>query len=161
MLITLMIVAVSVLLDQITKVAVLQNIPLHGNVRAIPGIFHFTYVENKGAAFGMLSEHRWVFMAVSIVAIAAFLFYIIKFKPQGKLLLSSMAMIIGGGIGNMIDRVLRGSVVDFIEVDFMEFAVFNVADIFVCVGCGLMILDVILSEVREQKKKKENTENDP
>ena len=101
----------------------------------------------------MLSEHRWVFMAVSVIAIAAFLFYIIKFKPQGKLLLSSMAMIIGGGIGNMIDRVWRGSVVDFIEVDFMEFAVFNVADIFVCVGCGLMILDVILYEIREQKMK--------
>lgn len=160
MLITLIIVVISVALDQLTKLVVLQNIPLHDEVAAIPGIFHFTYVENKGAAFGMLSNHRWVFMAVSILAIAAFVFYIIKFKPEGKLLVSSMAMIIGGGIGNMIDRVLRGSVVDFIEVDFMEFAVFNVADIFVCVGCGLMILDVILSEVREQKKKKENTEND-
>lgn len=160
MLITLIIIAAVIILDQLTKLAVLQNIPLHTDVDAIPGLFHFTYVENKGAAFGMLSDHRWVFMAVSGVAIAAFLFYIIKFKPQGKLLICSMAMIIGGGIGNMIDRVLRGSVVDFIEVDFMEFAVFNVADIFVCVGCGLMILDVILSEIREQKMKKEKTEND-
>ena len=160
MLLTLIIVISSVVLDQVTKLMVLQNIPLHADVAVLPGIFHFTYVENKGAAFGMLSDHRWVFMVVSVLAIAAFAFYIIKFKPQGKLLVSSMAMIIGGGVGNMIDRVFRSSVVDFIEVDFMEFAVFNVADIFVCVGCGLMILDVILSEVREQKKKKENTEND-
>ncbi len=160
MIITLIIAAVTVALDQISKYLVLQNIPLHGNVLVIPGLFHFTYVENKGAAFGILSDHRWVFMAVSVVAIAAFVFYIVKFCPKDKLLLISMSMIIGGGVGNMIDRVARGSVVDFIEVDFMEFAVFNVADIFVCVGCGLMILDVILSEVREQKSKKEKTEND-
>ena len=160
MIFTLIIVIATVVLDQLSKYLVLANIPLHGNGPVLPGVFHFTYIENKGAAFGMLAEHRWVFMIVSVLAIAAFVFYILKFRPTEKLLLLSMAFIIGGGIGNMIDRVWRGSVVDFIEVDFMSFAVFNVADIFVCVGCGLMILYVILSEVKEQKMKKENSEND-
>ncbi len=154
MIISLLIIVLSVLLDQLTKHLVLQNIPLYSNVPVLDGVFHFTYVENKGAAFGILSDARWVFMVISVVAIAAFIVYLIKWKPENMLLKVSLSLIIGGGIGNMIDRVLRGSVVDFIEVEFMQFAVFNVADIFVCVGCGLMMLYVILSEVEESKKKK-------
>lgn len=154
MILSLLIIALSVLLDQVSKYLVLKNIPMYENVPVLDGVFHFTYVENKGAAFGMLSDARWVFMVISVVAIAAFIIYLIKWKPENMLLKVSLSMIIGGGIGNMIDRVMRGSVVDFIEVEFMQFAIFNVADIFVCVGCGLMMLYVILSEIEESKKKK-------
>lgn len=154
MILSLLIIALSVFLDQVSKYLVLKNIPMYENVPVLDGVFHFTYVENKGAAFGMLSDARWVFMVISVVAIAAFIIYLIKWKPENMLLKVSLSMIIGGGIGNMIDRVMRGSVVDFIEVEFMQFAIFNVADIFVCVGCGLMMLYVILSEIEESKKKK-------
>ena len=154
MILSLLIIALSVLLDQVSKYLVLKNIPMYENVPVLDGVFHFTYVENKGAAFGMLSDARWVFMVISVVAIAAFIIYLIKWKPKNMLLKVSLSMIIGGGIGNMIDRVMRQSVVDFIEVEFMQFAIFNVADIFVCVGCGLMMLYVILSEIEESKKKK-------
>ncbi|MBQ8475403.1 MAG: signal peptidase II [Clostridia bacterium] len=154
------IILVSVGLDQLSKCLVLENIAMYEKVPVIDGFFHFTYIENKGAAFGMLAEHRWVFIVISAVAIAAFIFYIIKYTPDDLLTCISMSFIVGGGIGNMIDRCVRGSVVDFIEVEFIDFYVFNVADMFVCVGCGLMILCLILSEIKESKKKKEKeTEN--
>ncbi len=154
MILSLIIIFLVIGADQVSKYLVLQNIDMYEKVDVIPGLFHFTYIENKGAAFGMLSEHRWVFLAVSTVAIGAFLFYMIKYRPKDKLLNVAIAMVVGGGIGNMIDRVARGSVVDFIDVDFMSFYVFNIADIFVCVGCGLMILYLIISEIKETKAKK-------
>ena len=140
MLLCAILIILSVAADQITKHLVLANI------------------ENKGAAFGMLANNRWVFLVISTVAIAAFVFYIIKYRPKDILLRISLSFVVGGGIGNMIDRCFRGSVVDFIEVDFIDFYVFNVADIFVCVGCGLMVLYIILSEIKDSKAKKAEKE---
>ncbi len=158
MLLCLVLIILSVAADQITKHLVLANIAMYEDVPVLPGIFHFTYIENKGAAFGMLANNRWVFLVISAVAIIAFIFYIIKYNPKDILLRVSLSFVVGGGIGNMIDRCFRGSVVDFIEVDFIDFYVFNVADMFVCVGCGLMILYIILSEIKEAKAKKAEKE---
>ena len=155
MLLCALLILVSVGLDQLTKYLVLENIEMFEIVPVVKGFFHFTYIENEGAAFGMLSEHRWVFLVISTVAIAAFIFYIIKYKPKDPLLCIALSFVVGGGIGNMIDRCFRGSVVDFIEVEFIDFYVFNVADMFVCVGCGLMVLWIIVSEIKESKQKKE------
>ena len=158
MLLCAILIILSVAADQITKQLVLANIAMYEDVAELPGIFHFTYIENKGAAFGMLANNRWVFLVISTVAIAAFVFYIIKYRPKDILLRISLSFVVGGGIGNMIDRCFRGSVVDFIEVDFIDFYVFNVADIFVCVGCGLMVLYIILSEIKDSKAKKAEKE---
>ncbi|MBO5196654.1 MAG: signal peptidase II [Clostridia bacterium] len=158
MLLCAILIILSVAADQITKHLVLANIAMYEDVAVLPGIFHFTYIENKGAAFGMLANNRWVFLLISTVAIAAFVFYIIKYRPKDILLRISLSFVVGGGIGNMIDRCFRGSVVDFIEVDFIDFYVFNVADIFVCVGCGLMVLYIILSEIKDSKAKKAEKE---
>ncbi len=158
MLLCAILIILSVAADQITKHLVLANIAMYEDVAVLPGIFHFTYIENKGAAFGMLANNRWVFLVISTVAIAAFVFYIIKYRPKDILLRISLSFVVGGGIGNMIDRCFRGSVVDFIEVDFIDFYVFNVADIFVCVGCGLMVLYIILSEIKDSKAKKAEKE---
>ena len=158
MLLCAILIILSVAADQITKHLVLANIAMYEDVAVLPGIFHFTYIENKGAAFGMLANNRWVFHVISTVAIAAFVFYIIKYRPKDILLRISLSFVVGGGIGNMIDRCFRGSVVDFIEVDFIDFYVFNVADIFVCVGCGLMVLYIILSEIKDSKAKKAEKE---
>ena len=137
-------------LDQLTKLltlACLTDAPF----KLIPGVLHLTYVENRGAAFGMLADHRWVFILISIVAIAILLAYLIIKKPEDKLLSISLALVAGGGIGNMIDRIFRGFVVDMIDVTLIDFYVFNVADSAVCIGCGLLILYMILDEVRKRK----------
>lgn len=154
MILTFVIMLLAVALDQISKYFVVSNMALYDSISVVPGFFRFTYIENKGAAFGMLADHRWVFLVISTIAIVAFVFYIVKYRPKDLLLRISAAFIVGGGIGNMIDRCLRGSVVDFIDVEFIEFYIFNVADMFVCVGCGLMMLYLLLAEVKEQRKKK-------
>lgn len=158
MLLCAILIILSVVADQISKQLVLSNIAMYEDIEVLPGIFHFTYIENKGAAFGMLANNRWVFLVISAVAIIAFIFYIIKYNPKDILLRVSLSFVVGGGIGNMIDRCFRGSVVDFIDVDFVDFYVFNVADMFVCVGCGLMVLYIILSEIKEAKAKKAEKE---
>lgn len=119
------------------------------------GVFHFTYVENTGAAFGMLKDQRWVFMILSTVMIVAFLVYfVIQYKSTDNLFRTAMSMVIAGGIGNMIDRSTLGYVVDFFDFTLIDFAVFNVADSFVCVGAGLFVLWVILDTVKNLKAKK-------
>ena len=154
MILTFALMFLAVALDQISKQLVVNSMELFESVSVIPGFFRFTYIENKGAAFGILADHRWVFLVISTAAIIAFVFYLVKYRPKDLLLRISASFIVGGGIGNMIDRCFRGSVVDFIDVEFIDFYIFNVADMFVCVGCGLMILYLILAEVKEQRKKK-------
>ena len=153
--ISVILMAVIVVLDQVTKYAVVANILYGQSVEVIPGVLNFTYVRNKGAAFGFFDDARWVFMTLSTIAIVAILVYMFWKKPQSKMLLASLIMITGGGIGNMIDRVWLGYVIDFI--DFCAFPnlwvwVFNVADSFVCVGAGLLALWMILDAVREYKE---------
>ncbi|MBP3396183.1 MAG: signal peptidase II [Clostridia bacterium] len=149
------IVAAVVAVDQISKVLVLTYL-YGGQVEVIPGILNFTYVENDGMAFGLLSEHRWVFLVFSVVGIALMGFYLWRFVTRWKSRVA-LSLIIGGGIGNMIDRLSLGFVVDFI--DFCAFPeiwywVFNVADAAVCVGAGLFILDLLLEIVADAKKAK-------
>ena len=149
-----------VALDQLTKYLVVQNIAMGETVKCIDGLFHLTYVQNKGAAFGMLANHRWVFMAVSAVAIAAILVYLWRAKPKSLWLKSALGMIMGGGVGNMIDRTVNGYVVDFFEVEFVDFAVFNVADAFITVACGILIVCIAADAVKESKAgKKRKSEN--
>lgn len=156
MLLPLIIMAAVLVADQISKLLVLQYLVPVGQVKLIEGVLHLTYVENRGAAFGMLSNSRWVFMVLSCVAIVILIGYLWRYKPASRLLRLSLALIAGGGIGNMIDRTVYGFVVDFIDVAFVWDYVFNVADSAVCIGCGLMVLWFILSEVKEQKEKKKN-----
>jgi len=145
--------ALVVAADQISKLLVLEYLAPIGQVKLIDGVFHLTYVENRGAAFGMLANSRWVFMVFSVIAIGGLLIFLWKYKPKDKLLTVPLAMIAGGGIGNMIDRTVYGFVVDFIDVTLVWDYVFNIADSAVCIGCGLMILWFILSEIKERKNK--------
>ena len=118
----------------------------------IEGVIHLTYHENTGAAFGMLKDAPWVFNTVSTVAILAMLVYLYLGHISSRLQAVSVAMIISGGIGNMIERLGQGYVVDFIDFRLINFAIFNGADSFVCVGAGLLILGLILEVVRESRK---------
>lgn len=152
MLLCILIVTGTVVLDQLSKYLVLKYLVPIGSYPFWPGILHFTYVENTGAAFGMLQEHRWVFLIVSSLAIVGLMLYIGIARPKNRLEVIALSLIIGGGIGNMIDRIARGSVVDFIDVTCIRFYVFNLADSFVCIGCGLVILYLILAEIRDRQE---------
>ncbi len=153
-----------VLLDQITKLLIVNHFELGESKPLIQDVFHFTYILNEGAAFGMLADNRWIFIVLSTVAVIAILAYLIlRSQKIGLLWGISMAMIAGGGVGNMIDRLWNGdefgagAVIDFL--DFCAFPnlwswIFNVADAAVCIGAGLIILAVILDEVKESRKKR-------
>ncbi len=149
-----------VALDQLTKWLAVVYLMGEPSFPLWKDVLHFTYVENTGMAFGMLKDHRWVFMVFSTVAIVALLIYLIKFRPKSMWMQVSVAMIVGGGIGNMIDRIALGYVIDFIDFTLIDFAVFNVADSFVCVGAGILILCLfldMLKEFKEEKAAKEKT----
>ena len=123
-----------VILDQVVKYLVLTYIPLGGQVPFIPYLLELTYVQNTGAAFSMLAEHTWLLTLVSLVLsvlLAGAIWKNFFRHPLGKLCLT---LLLGGAVGNLIDRAFRGFVVDMFNVLFMNFAVFNVADIFVVVG---------------------------
>ncbi len=143
-----------ILLDQLTKWLSVAFLKAVDTVPLIKGVLHLTYVENTGAAFGMLKNHRWVFILISTVTIVLFSAFLYLGHAQNRLYAVSIAMIISGGIGNMIDRLALGYVVDFIDFRLINFAVFNGADSFVCVGAGLMILALILDVANEMKNQK-------
>ena len=123
-----------VALDQLVKYLVLQNIPLGGHVPFIPYLLELTYVQNTGAAFSIFSEHTWMLALVSLVmsvVLALALWKNFFRHPLGKV---TLTLLLAGAVGNLIDRAFRGFVVDMFNVLFMNFAVFNVADICVVVG---------------------------
>lgn len=150
---TLIIIA-AIFLDQITKWLTVINLDLGESFPLIQDVFHFTYVQNRGAAFGILKDHRWVFLVISSLAIVVMLIMLWKSRKDSRLLCIALSMIIGGGIGNMIDRVRLGYVVDFIDFYAFDFWVwvFNIADSCVCVGAGLLILYLVIDIVKDSKK---------
>lgn len=157
MYIWIIIMLLGIFIDQISKYLVVIYMDLYESVSVIPHVFNFTYIRNTGAAFGSLTESRWVFMIASTVMIIAILVFMFVKKPKSKLLLWALTLIASGGIGNMIDRIRLGYVIDFI--DFCAFPklwmwTFNVADSFVVIGAGLIILYLILDTVREHKAAK-------
>ena len=144
------------LFDQLSKYIAVEKLMPIDTFPIIEDVFHLTYLENRGAAFGMLANHRWVFMAVSTAAVIGIIaFMLISYKKYyNPLLYTALAMVAGGGVGNMIDRIYLGYVVDFFDFRLIDFAIFNVADSFVCVGCAMVILYIIISDIKETKKKK-------
>lgn len=146
--------AVIVVLDQAVKALVAANIPVGGYVRAIPGLFHLTQLHNTGAAFSMLEGGRWLFAAICVVGIAVAAVLIARKVITAKFEMWCLAAVFGGGIGNLIDRLRLGYVVDMFEVDFMNFAVFNVADAFITCGAIALVVYILFFD-REKKPNKE------
>ena len=128
--------ALIAVVDQITKIMTVQNIPLFGHAQAMPGIFSLTYVQNTGAAWSTFQGARWFFVALfAVLTVAVIIEYFKKPLPFSKFERWCIAAVYGGGLGNIIDRIIRGFVVDMIKLDFMDFPVFNVADCFITCGC--------------------------
>ena len=144
-----------IICDQVSKIAVLKYLKPIGTSVVIKNIFSLTYVENRGAAFGILQNSRWIFICATIIILAVLIIYKIKYKPQGKIINTSLCLLISGAIGNLIDRIFRGFVVDMLEVTFIEYPVFNVADCFVVVGAillGVYIMFIYKEPEKEMKK---------
>ena len=148
------IILVGIFLDQLTKLLTANLMDLYESIPIIKDVIHITYVQNTGAAFGMMKDSRWLFMIVSTVMIIGLSLYLYLGHAESRLYGISIAMIVSGGIGNMIDRIALGYVVDLIDFTLIDFAVFNGADSFVCVGAGLLILALILDIIKETKEKK-------
>ena len=142
--------------DQVTKWLVLENIPLYDVVDGIPGLFHLTNVRNFGAAFSSFQGMRWVFVGMFLVlTVLLLLEYFKKPMPFSTFERWCVVAVYGGGLGNVIDRIRLGYVVDMIEVDFMKFPVFNVADCFITCGCiALMVSLIFFNKAfwKEEKK---------
>ena len=127
--------------DQFTKYLTVANIALYADIPFIPGLLQLTYVQNTGAAFSSFQGMRWLFVALfAVLTVLIFIEYFKKRLPFTTFERWCIAAVYGGGMGNIIDRVFRGYVVDMIDVDFMEFAVFNVADCFITCGCIALIV---------------------
>lgn len=152
----IIILAVALLLagaDQLIKIAAVNNLQGMGKVTVIDNLLYLTYTENRGAAFSMLSNHRWIFIAFTVAALAVLIFIIFKFKIKDKLFVISSMLIIGGGIGNLIDRIRFGYVVDYIYWSFFT-PVCNFADY--CITCGtviLMIYIIFFTDILKDDKK--------
>ena len=136
--------ALIVAFDQITKLLVVQNIALFEQVEVIPGVVGLTYVQNFGAAFSSFQGMQWLF-AVIFLLFTAGIVWEYKKKSLGfsKAEWWCIAAIYGGGLGNMIDRLRLGFVIDMIDLEFMNFPVFNVADCFICCGCIALMVHLV------------------
>ena len=127
--------------DQLVKYLVVENIPLFGEVPLLPGVLKLTLVHNEGAAYSSFRGMQWLFALIFVLFTLAVLYeYFKKPMPFTRLERWYIAAIYGGGLGNMIDRVRQGYVVDMLETEFMEFPVFNLADCFITCGCLLLMV---------------------
>ena len=135
-----------ILLDQAVKGYVVKEIPLGGMRRFIPKVVSLTYLKNSGAAFSMLENQQWFFAIITLIAMGAAFVYLYRHIKGSLWLLLGLTLIISGGIGNFIDRVRQGFVVDMFHLDFMNFAIFNVADIYLTVGVGLLLIYILSEE---------------
>ena len=155
-----------IFLDQLTKFLVSKDMYIGESIPIIQDFLHITYSTNPGMAFGMMGDEslRWIFMVISIVAILGFMAYLYLGHADNMLGGIAMAMVISGGLGNMIDRcgigfyvnpeTGIGEVVDFIDFRGIWNAIFNGADSFVCVGAGLLILSLLIELKKEYEKEK-------
>lgn len=141
--------------DYIIKILVINNLKPVSTVEVISGLFSLTYVENRGAAFGMLSDARWIFITFTIIIIAVMIYFLFTKRITSWLFNISAILIIGGGIGNLIDRIFYGYVVDYLSISFFP-PVCNFADYCITVGAALMVIYLIFFSNFLSKKDKKN-----
>lgn len=139
---------VTLVIDQLSKYIVMQNMFLGQSIALVKGIFHLTYIQNPGAAFGILAGKTWFFVGVTLLVLGAMAFGYRWIKQAGTLYQWALGLVAGGAIGNLIDRIRFSGVIDFL--DFRIWPVFNLADTAICLGVGL----ILLAALRECKKER-------
>ena len=144
---------VVIAIDQFTKWLIVKNMELGESIPIIDNVLYITSHRNRGAAWGMLQNQMWFFYIITVVFVIGVIYYIQKYGKRDKFLGLALALILGGAIGNFIDRVWRKEVVDFIHTYIFSynFPVFNVADSALCIGVALILIQTLL----EGKKAKE------
>ena len=155
-----------ILLDQVTKLLALQNLKGQNPVTLIRDVFQLLYVENRGAAFGILQNRQWVFLIITVIVLAALVWALPKIPQERHFLPLTLCLcfIGAGAVGNMIDRIFRGYVVDFFYFKLIDFPVFNVADIYVTTAAVILIVLIVFLYKEEDfdrifpKKDKRGTE---
>ena len=136
-----------IVLDQLVKAYVVQNIAL-GEVKTwIPNLVSLTYLQNRGAAFSMLQDQQWFFTVITLVVMAGAIWYLHKHLDDSLWTVLGLMLIISGGLGNFIDRVSQGFVVDMFHLDFVNFAIFNVADSYLTVGVIVLMIAMLKEEM--------------
>ncbi len=145
--------------DQIIKYFVNVCLQPVGSVSIIDNLFSLTYVENRGVAFGMFTDMRWIFVIITSIMLVAIIFYMFKKRPQGKFFYICAGLIIGGGIGNLIDRILYGYVIDYLSLSFFP-PVCNFADYCITIGTVLLVVYILFFTDTITKSKKAEQEND-
>ncbi|WP_438351829.1 signal peptidase II [Paenibacillus sp. FA6] len=143
---------VAFLVDQGTKYLIASRMELTEQIPVIGNFFLITSHRNRGAAFGILEDQRWFFIVITTIVVVAIIWYLQKvMKTSNKLLPLALGLVLGGALGNFIDRVIAGEVVDFLQFNFgsYTFPIFNVADSCIVVGVGLIILDSFLDMKRQ------------
>lgn len=133
---------------------------MYEQISVIGNFFLITSIRNRGAAFGILQEKRVFFILITVVVAAVIIWYLHRtYRSGNKLMLYALSTVLGGAVGNFLDRAIHGEVVDFLQFNFgsYTFPIFNMADVAICVGVGLIILDSLLT-ARQEKKKHEHGE---
>ncbi|MBP3952105.1 signal peptidase II [Bacillus suaedae] len=144
---------VIIVFDQITKRIVETKMALGESITIIEPFLYFTSHRNRGAAFGILEGQMWLFYIITVIVVIGIIYFMKKEASKSRLYGISLALLLGGAIGNFIDRLFRGEVVDFVDTYIFgyDFAIFNVADASLCIGVGLLFIKM-LSDERKQKK---------
>lgn len=144
--------------DQLFKYLVLEHLTQVATLPLIDGVLHLTYVENRGAAFGTLQGQRWILIGVTGLVLVGAVVFLLSGRIKEHMLIWGCSLIIAGGFGNLVDRIFRGFVVDYLDFRLINFYVFNLADACVCVGVGLVLLYLLIIEPLREKRKKASVE---
>lgn len=149
--------ALVLVLDQWSKLYIDKSMTLHSSISVIEGFFNITYLRNKGAAFGILASSSYrlpFFLLISTIAVIVILVAVSKMRDDQNMNVAALSLIFSGALGNMIDRVRLGEVIDFLDVHWKghHWPAFNIADSAICVGVFILAIDMLLEERREKQK---------
>lgn len=151
--VSLVVIAVLTVIDQVTKYIAVNTVKINGPYEFLFGLFQFRYVENTGAAFSSFSDNTTLLTVLTVIILSACLVLLLSKKIKPLFVNICLVLVIAGGTGNVIDRILYGYVVDFIEPLFIDFAVFNFADCCITVGAFMLIGYEIYGLISDKKKK--------
>lgn len=155
MTITIIISIIFLVIDQISKLLVVKSLSINNSIEVIKNFFYLTYTNNDGAAFSILTGQRLFLIVVSIIIIILLLHYLKKNKIDSKIEILSISLIIGGSLGNLIDRIVRGYVIDFFDVKIFgyNFPIFNIADTFIVIGAFLLFIKISRKDKHNENRK--------
>ncbi|WEV61255.1 signal peptidase II [Streptococcaceae bacterium ESL0729] len=151
-LIPLMIVG-GVVADQLVKLETVKNIPLGESKSVIKGVFSLTHLQNTGAAWSLMEGKQWFFTLITILALTVGSYFLLKNINKRNGISYTVALILTGALGNFIDRIRLGYVVDMFQVDFINFPIFNLADIFLCIGVVLLYIAIYYDDKKKESQK--------